>query len=247
MEKSNKEANLKNNKSRWVIFTVLIVVFAAVGGFALYNLIPLHMEYHAAQKEYSALRQFAPVLPDEHDDEQTSNAYEQMGRDLLRINPDYVGWLFIEGTRINYPVVQGTDNYMYLDTTFQQQRNASGTIFMDYRNSDDFSGFVMLHGHNMRDGSMFADLFNYRSAEFLESYPEIIVIPLSGDALHYRIFDVRYTDIDDITYSLAGKDDKSVYEHFALYGVREDANIIALSTCARGHREGRLLILAATP
>lgn len=76
---------------------------------------------------------------------------------LAQTNPEVVGWIYVPGTNINYPVVQATDNSKYLNTLFDGTSNASGAIFLDYE--DNAPGMVdqqtTIYGHHMNDGSMF--------------------------------------------------------------------------------------------
>lgn len=62
---------------------------------------------------------------------------------LCRINSDTVGWLFIPGTKINYPIVQTTDNDKYLHTGFNGEDNVAGTIFLDYESDSDLMGKII--------------------------------------------------------------------------------------------------------
>ncbi len=91
---------------------------------------------------------------------------------LKEINPDIVGWIVCEGTKINYPVVQGEDNSYYLNHLFDGTVNSSGCIFMDQDNDpklgDDNTN---LYGHHMRNGSMFAVLEEYKTQAFYEEHP----------------------------------------------------------------------------
>lgn len=79
---------------------------------------------------------------------------------LRAVNPQIVAWIYMPGTRIDYPVCQASDNQYYLDTDFDGNRNIatrSGTIFLDAGNSSSFSDQnVFMYGHHMNDGSMFA-------------------------------------------------------------------------------------------
>ena len=78
---------------------------------------------------------------------------------LRQVNPDVIGWVMIPDTKINYPILQGTDNDYYLGHTWQGVKNSVGSIFMEYRNTPDFTDYnTILYGHNMNDGSMFANL-----------------------------------------------------------------------------------------
>lgn len=101
---------------------------------------------------------------------------------LLEINPNIVAWLVLENTIINYPVVHWTDNDRYLHHLFDGTRNAAGTLFVDYRNQRGFvDKHTIIHGHNMRDGSMFALLESYRSQAFFEEHPQFLLITPEGD------------------------------------------------------------------
>lgn len=107
----------------------------------------------------------------------------QVDFDALRaINPDVVGWLVIDGTNINYPVVQGTDNQYYLRHLFTGEYNASGCIFLDSRNTRDFSDrHSILYGHHMGNGTMFNGLMDYKEQGFYDSHPTALLLTPAGD------------------------------------------------------------------
>ena len=100
-------------------------------------------------------------------------------REMLRLkgqNSDTVGYLDIPGTNISYPVVRGKDNSYYTNHTFLKKKNASGAIFMDSWNGMDLNDFnIVLYGHNMKDGSMFHELLQYRKAAFMKENREIVL------------------------------------------------------------------------
>ena len=96
---------------------------------------------------------------------------------LRAINPDIVGWLYCEGTVIDYPVVQGEDNEWYLDHLFDGQQNSNGCIFLDSRNRADMSSaHSILYGHHMKSGSMFATLMNYKDPAYYEAHPRLLYL-----------------------------------------------------------------------
>ena len=150
---------------------------------------------------------------------------------LVERNPDYIGWISIKGTTIDYPVVRGSDNQHYLKTSFSGQKNSSGAIFMDFRCEQNFDGPVsIVYGHNMKNGSMFAPLHKYLDAAFMEAYPEIVVTTLDGETLIYRIYDARETTVWDMDYSLNVTDSGA-------------GRLLFLSTCVSGSEEDvRLLV-----
>ena len=165
--------------------------------------------------------------------------------ELSGMNPDFIGWIYIEGV-LDYPVVRGRDNERYLNVTFKGSSNPSGAIFMDYRNSKGFDDPVcVLFGHNMRDGSMFKALHKYSSKTFLEEHPDIVVVTASGDVLYYRIFATKYEGSRDLLYELSLSERSANPTEFR--GAPDGASrFLILSTCTNSEdREERLRVIAA--
>lgn len=95
---------------------------------------------------------------------------------LCEINPDIVGWLIIPDTKINYPVVQTTDNEKYLHTGFDGTESVAGTIFLDYESDSSLMGKNnIIYGHNMRNGTMFHDLNLFKDKDFFKSHPYLYI------------------------------------------------------------------------
>lgn len=96
-------------------------------------------------------------------------------RELYEKNPDMIGWLTIDGTDIDLPVVQTPgDNEYYLRRGFDRLYATGGTLFMDEHCSIDPAAPTanwLIYGHNMADGSMFGQLTRYRSEEFYQAHP----------------------------------------------------------------------------
>jgi len=90
---------------------------------------------------------------------------------LQAINPDVTGWLTVNGTNIDYPVVQGQDNMRYLTTDPKGQYSASGSIFIDYRSSADFSDFAtIIYGHHMKSRTMFGEIDLFHQRDFFDAH-----------------------------------------------------------------------------
>lgn len=88
--------------------------------------------------------------------------------------PDTVGWLYCEGTPINYTVVQGKDNLRYLRRLPDGSYNAAGSLFADYRCKEvAASGNYIIYGHNMKNGSMFGTLVRYKSQNYYDEHPTL--------------------------------------------------------------------------
>lgn len=90
---------------------------------------------------------------------------------LQKENPDIAGWIRIEGTQINYPIVQGTDNDFYLNHDFNGGKNVSGAIYLDFESRKDFEGRNnIIYGHNMKNGTMFKDVVKYKDEAFFKEH-----------------------------------------------------------------------------
>jgi len=132
----------------------------------------IQREYAEAQVEYENLREIANVPAD------TSECTDKLQVEgiafdaLFAINPDVVGWITVPNTNISYPIVQGTDNRHYLHHTFHGTRNASGAVFLDFRDPSNFQSVARIFAHNMQDGSMFAPLLHWQGEVFTIYTPE---------------------------------------------------------------------------
>jgi sortase B len=119
---------------------------------------------------------------------------------LLKVNKDAEGWININNTRIDYPVVQGEDNVYYLDHNFQKESSNYGSIFLDYRNKN-LANFindeknVIVYGHHMKDGTMFGDLKLYKDEKFFK-YNQIISFNILGKEYKWQVFSTYVTGTD---------------------------------------------------
>ena len=96
---------------------------------------------------------------------------------LLSKNQDIVAWIYCPDTPINYPIVQAEDNEYYMHRLLDGNNSYPGTLFMDFRNSSDFSDWnSVIYGHNMRNDSMFGTLPDYKKKSYFESHREIYLL-----------------------------------------------------------------------
>ena len=92
---------------------------------------------------------------------------------VLKQNADCIGWIFIEGTNINYPVMHTPDNpQKYLRLSFDKKYSQSGVPFLDGRCSLQ-GGNLIIYGHNMKNGTMFSDLKKYLDTDFRKAHKTI--------------------------------------------------------------------------
>lgn len=182
------------------IRAVLWGVFLSVLVYSLAQLWDIYNGYRQGVESYDTIAQYAVLEAPESVVETLPKITEEAVmetmpdisdwpqvdfEELSRINSDVVGWIFLEGTNINYPVVRGQDNEYYLDRLFDGTKNDSGCIFMDVGCAGDFSGkHSILYGHHMKDKSMFAVLPSYKDQNFYEGHSEMLLV--TPDA-YYRI------------------------------------------------------------
>lgn len=87
-----------------------------------------------------------------------------------------IGRIIVDGTEIDFPIVQGTDNAFYLNHGYKDEYNLLGAVFMDARNAGDFTDFnSIIYGHNVRSGHIFHDLDKLKDEDFVKAHPYIIV------------------------------------------------------------------------
>ena len=216
-----------------------IIIYAGIGMFNVLS------EEHAACGEYAKLREIAfEVTSTDYDADALAVINEESLTRLYELNSAFVGWIEIQGTDVNYPVVKGRDNSFYLRRTFLGEPNRSGSIFMDFRSESDLSTpLTILYGHNMRNGSMFSTLTRFTSQTFLESNTEIRIFTSEADIVYYDIIKAWSTDVSDEVYSLNFDNVASVQGFFENYS---SEHFLVLSTCMRGaNRDDRFIVAAA--
>lgn len=104
-----------------------------------------------------------------------------------QINPDVVGWIKIDNTLIDYPIVQTDDNSYYIDHDIEKKDSKSGAIFLDYRNADEAQRkHMIIYGHNMKNGTMFHDLQSYKQEDFFFNHRNFTVW-LYGEKREYEV------------------------------------------------------------
>ncbi|MEM1485032.1 class B sortase [Oscillospiraceae bacterium PP1C4] len=126
--------------------------------------------------------------------------YQKKFANLYKINSDIAGWIKIEDTQVNYPVVHYTDNDFYLRRDFNKKNNKHGVPWLDYHDKlNPQSDNYVIYGHNMTDGQMFGELMKYKGKDglaFLQSHPIISLADVYRDN-EYKIFSVFITNIDE--------------------------------------------------
>lgn len=174
--------------------------------------------------------------------------------DLMELNSDIIGWITVEGTNINYPLLQGETDTQYLNRDAFGEFALSGSIFLSCTNSPDFSDpYNLVYGHHMANGAMFGDLDGYAYGDYLEQFPEgKLYMAENGEvvARNIEFFCVLNTDAYDeaVFYTgadVSNEDRISVYHATALHKreATPTGQLISLVTCADSHTNGRIALI----
>ena len=174
-------------------------------------------------------------------------------------NTDFVGWVSIDGTNINYPVMQTIDNpNFYLKRGFEKQYSNYGVPYVQENCALGISDNVVIYGHHMNNGSMFADLCKYEREDFYQEHPTIHFDTLSslGEYEIVAVFKtVAYSEDGFKYYHFVNAEDENAFDAFisqskalALYETGVDAEygdkLLTLSTCEYSRNNGRMVVVA---
>ena len=176
---------------------------------------------------------------------------------LFEQNQDFIGWICIEDTNINYPVMQSPDNPdFYLKHGFDKNYSDYGVPYIDEACATGISNNLVIYGHHMNNGSMFANLVKYTDKTFYEAHPVIkfdtlstlgeyeIVAVFTFDTNHEKFRYNEYTDMDEEEFAefMENVRARALYDTGveAKYGDR----LLTLSTCEYSHNNGRFVVVA---
>ena len=179
---------------------------------------------------------------------------------LLSINDDFCGWVFIMDTPINYPVVQGPDNEYYLNHSFEKEYSKFGCIFISPGAAYDDDN-IILHGHNMGNDreEMFSSLLKYENQDYAQEHNEIWFSHIDGNVEEkYQIFAVVNYDFgnpEDFYYMISNfetdKDFKDFVQYLISHSMYEsdffpEDQLLILSTCYNIYGDSHRMIVCAS-
>lgn len=232
-----------------------LILLASIAGatYATINIYHYLNEYKVAEKKYEQLSTIYEQQTEINKKDMPTHhvATEDVESELFAINEDYVGWITVEGTDVNYPVVLGNDNDYYLDRNFYKEADKVGAIFMDYRHSRDTLGKnTIIYGHNMRDNSMFSSLVNILNDP--SNIGKTINLEFQGNVYEWEVvtayktrntnwMQVEFTDDNDYMNYLKELNIESEKSPIEEKKISED-KIITLATCTTHIRDERIVV-----
>ena len=267
--KKERRALRRRKTADWTVVLLLCAIAVCCGGYLIYH----HWSVKQRELEYEKLRQeetlsaaTETVIAEPETEESTEETviYCDPVYDFGQLheqNEDIYAWIVVPGTQVDYPLLQSeTDNY-YLDYNLDHSKGYPGCIYTNQCNRKDFSDYnTVLYGHNMKNGSMFGTLDDYKSEKWQTEHP-VIEFFVDGEVREYEVFAaaesrVLYEDEEGFRYYRSGGDlseeeygklitwlqENSDYETGIIPEYGEQ--ILMLSTCSYHTKDGRFVVAA---
>ena len=228
-----------------VLKVTVLLIFVGLFVFCMAKIATPHIESEIEEQKFSILK--------ENDD--TENPCEQY-QVLLEQNADFFGWIKIDGTHIDYPVMRYCNDF-YLRHNFQKEYSRSGTPYIS-KNSEYNRDNILIYGHNMKTDTMFHDLTKYADKDFYEKH-KIVHFNSPFEVADYEVVyafkTVAYSESGFDYYSYDGSLTEEQFNEFnegckklSLYVTGEELEykdiLITLSTCEYSRYNGRFVVVA---
>lgn len=239
-----------------LILNILLVFFIILLIYFLINIITWFIDANKTDEQIQKLQDIAQVeetdeiqVSDNLNNEETSreNISTKMMKvnftELKKINPDVVGWIKVNGTNIDYPFVQASNNEFYLDHSFDKTYNKAGWVFLDYKNSkEELDKNTILYAHNRKDGNMFETLKNVITDEWLQDQTNYLIkLSMENKNTVWKVFSaytipttddylkINFNSDEEFESFVKKIKDRSVYDFNTKLTV--DDKILTLSSC----------------
>lgn len=235
---------MKKQVSRLMTFVYLAVFVSSA--FLIGKYFYTYYETSKALKESQVMYETALENSEEQEDEfiseeSTEKNIRPQFADLRAVNENIVGWVSVDGTKLNNPILQAEDNEFYLDRNFKDNSSRAGSVFMDYRNDMNASNRnTILYGHAMKNGTMFGDLKKYGNQDYAEEHAtvyfdslyegyDVEVFAAYETTIDFYYIETDFETDDDFNEYIGEVKERSLID--MPVDVEPDDQIITLSTC----------------
>lgn len=224
--------------------------------FSGYHILKILVEDHQNEKNMTVVQEiyFAEQENKQESIRLPSSEARNSFEALRDVNEDINGWLTIDGTAVDYPILQTTDNEFYLTHNYKGENYSAGSIFKDFRNTNEFiNKNTIIYGHYVNNGTMFGGLEKFKEATFFNQHPsfEYDTLLMSYDVQIFSIY--QTTDQDNYLQTDFESDEEyldylEVAKNKSMYkkdiSITKEDRILTLSTCDQRFdlNGGRLVI-----
>lgn len=245
----------KNKKNKIISIIVITILICSIS----YITISKYINYRKQKEQQEILNKIK--INEEEITEETTERMLKL-KELQKENFDIVGWLEIEKTGINYPVLKTNNNDYYLTHTYKKENSKNGSIFLDKDyNFSIPSSNLLIYGHNNKNGKMFEELLNYENEEYYKKHPNIRFTTEKWDSTFeiIAVFKSRvyYKDETNVFryYYFINAENEEEYNYYieqckkaSLYNIDTSAKygnqLLTLSTCDYSTANGRFVVVA---
>lgn len=238
-------------KKKFIVLLIILFIF-----------IPLIVSTIRIVKHKNANKKITNILKETIKENNTNEEnVTNIVKELKNMNKDFVGVLSIPDTIINYPVMYTEGEDYYLRRSFDKKQSDAGTLFIDkHNNIDPIDDNIIIYGHNMKNGTMFHELLNYKKESFYKNHKYIYFNKVDNSE-KYEIIAVFYSKVyyetDNVFkyykfYNASNEEELNDYvkniKKLSLYNTNVNAKLgdkfITLSTCEYSQENGRFVVVA---
>ncbi len=245
-----------------IIYRILLIIFSTVFIISASMIIKSYYDGYKSAKEFSQITELirTPEIKKSEQAEQieqTDLTAAEKYADLYTRNNDFIGWIKIDGTNIDYPIMQASDRKdYYLRRNFDKEYSYYGTPYIAEDCIIGESDNIVIYGHNMKNGTMFSAIEKYFSKNFYNEHQNINFDTLDGYGVYQIVSVFKTTDDDEFKYHRFTKAaSENEFDQFiqnckkrALYDTGVTAQygdkLITISTCEYSAENGRLVVVA---
>lgn len=270
MEEKNKSNKLN---PKLIMYTALVVIFAAVFVYFAAILIRDYKMQKEAEEQFQQMAQIVTEVPTETESEivtetELPSIIEERGIEIPRLalnweelkqqNDDIYSWIYVPNTNVNYPVLQhDTEHDYYLEYNLDHSKGRPGCIYTQRYNSTTYTDRnTVLYGHNMKNGTMFKTLHNYEKEEFFNENryfyiytPESVlvyeVISVNEFTNEHVLYKYDFNTVESLDQYMEGLMASKSKNNHQLEGLEftEETKLVTLSTCIYGRANNRWLVV----
>ena len=252
----SKHSKKSNNKFKKIVLLLLIIIFIFCIGYICFYFYSTNKN----KKDNTDILNEIEIDTTQVTEEKTEKMLKL--EELQKENNEIIGWLEIEDTNINYPVLQTNDNEFYLTHNYKKEKATGGSLFLD-KDFDLVNGSsnYLIYGHRNKQGLMFEDLMKYTKEDFYKEHTKIKFTTNKEDSI-YEIMAIFYSRVYYKSeqnvfryYYFVNANSEQEYNDFvnnskkvSIYDTGVNANygdqLLTLSTCEYSKEDGRFVVVA---
>ena len=231
-----------NNHNRYVLSFISICFLASI--------IVLGLQFCSKFQEDTTIKEIQGLKPSVDNAEPPLMDFSK----IQAANRDIIAWLVIPDTRIDYPIVQSTNNNYYLHHDAFKNSNRNGALFLDYRVRSDFSDFSnVIYGHHMESGMMFQNLIRFKEEAFFTNHTsamlftpnktrQLEIFAVAVVSQNNELYQYAFASITEKETHLKTIKEKAI--HYRDMNISADDRIVIFSTCSYEFSNARTIVAA---